>query len=112
MAGGTVASEGRVEVLRDGAWGTVRDEMWTLSDAMVICRALGYPGALQATKSALFGEGIGVIWMDNVRCNGNESSLEECPHTSLQPCHISGSCYSHANDVGVICKNGTKFSIF
>ena len=42
LVGGSVPSEGRVEVCSFEAWGTVCDTRWENVDAMVVCRQAGY----------------------------------------------------------------------
>ena len=100
--------QGRVEVLINKTWGTVCDDEWDLWDASVVCRQLGYGRALTAVKSATFGRGQGKIWMNNVRCTGNESSLTQCAHNGLE----KGNC-SHSKDAGAVCSQGNyKNQIF
>jgi len=68
---------GRVEILYGGVWGTVCSNLWDISDADVVCRQLGYIGAATATSPAVYEEGEGVTWMDEVSCSGNETRSEE-----------------------------------
>ena len=42
LIGGSIPTQGRVEVCRNDAWGTVCDDGWTDVDASVACRQLGY----------------------------------------------------------------------
>lgn len=52
-----------------------------------------------AYRSAHFGEGEGVIGMDDVQCVGSESNLLECSHTKDHNC-------GHYEDAGVTCAQG------
>ena len=74
-------SSGRVEVLHMGTWGTICDRSWDLREADVVCRQLGYDGALSAPSYAAFGRGTGQIWLDYVHCEGDEISILDCYHS-------------------------------
>ncbi|XP_071954285.1 scavenger receptor cysteine-rich domain superfamily protein-like [Antedon mediterranea] len=95
--GGTLESEGRIEVFKDGQWGTVCDNEWDQKDAKVVCRQLDYPDALSAVTGSKFGEGVGPIHFTSVQCTGTEPRLHLCGHSVL-----TSSC-GHQNDAGVRC---------
>ena len=50
LAGGNLTA-GRVEIYYNNLWGTICDDHWTLTEAGVICRELGFPGAMAALSN-------------------------------------------------------------
>ena len=89
-----------------GVWGTICDDSWDLRDANVVCRQLGFEGALEATFRAAFGEGTGQIWLDNMQCKGEETSISHCAHSGWGV-HNCG----HSEDAGVVCQPAGKTAI-
>ena len=87
-----------MEIFYNGNWGTVCDDSWDINDARVVCRQLGFPDAISAPPSARFGSGSGQVWLDEVRCSGSESSIENCSHNGwgVEDC-------SHSEDASVTC---------
>lgn len=59
LAGDKKYYEGRVEVLYNGAWGTVCDDDFSISAAHVVCRELGFMDAESWFPSAKYGKGEG-----------------------------------------------------
>ena len=92
-----------MEVYYNGTWGTVCDDYWDKKDALVVCRQLGIQGDFPARAfgDAKFGKGTGHIWLDDVNCAGDESSLFSCSHLGVG----SHNCL-HSEDAGVRCIDG------
>lgn len=82
----------------NGVWGTVCDDQWSIENANVVCNMLGLPQATSAPRGESFGSGSGPIWLDNVNCVGNESSVFLCKRADLgvKDC-------AHLEDAGVVC---------
>uniref|UniRef100_A0A3B5Q1W1 SRCR domain-containing protein n=1 Tax=Xiphophorus maculatus TaxID=8083 RepID=A0A3B5Q1W1_XIPMA len=71
---------GRVEVWKDGKWGTVCDDRWDLNNGDVVCDQLDCGIALRVTgQNGLFPPGSGPIHLDELNCTGNEQNLWFCP---------------------------------
>ena len=94
-----MSSQGRVEVFYNGIWGTVCGDYWDLNDAKVVCRQLGFEGALVAVVSSEFSGKK--VWLSNVQCERNESSLADCAHSRWGRVR----CPSR-KDAGVVCITG------
>ena len=61
LRSGAQMSEGRVEIKFHHSWGTICDDHWTLREANVVCRSMGFGTAAGATKAAYFGKGVGKV---------------------------------------------------
>ncbi|XP_066263463.1 uncharacterized protein [Branchiostoma lanceolatum] len=101
LVDGKTSNEGRLEVrsASGGEWGTICNDRWDMKDADVVCRQLGYRGAVPDTEGSFFGKGLGKIWLDEVICAGTESNLAECKLPLGWGIHNCG----HDEDVGVVC---------
>ncbi|NXY78051.1 LOX3B oxidase, partial [Glareola pratincola] len=72
-------NEGRVEVFYNDEWGTICDDDFTLANAHVLCRHLGFVAATGWAHSAKYGKGVGKrgavgaappILQRSARCHG------------------------------------------
>ncbi|CAL9704244.1 unnamed protein product [Knipowitschia caucasica] len=97
LRGGAKLGQGRVEVLKNGQWGSVCDDLWDLTAASVVCRELGFGSAKEAHGGARMGQGLGPVHMSQVRCSGFEKSLTDCHFLSE-----TTDC-SHEEDAAVSC---------
>ena len=93
--------EGKVEVKRQGEWGTVNDDNWSMEEAQVVCREPKCGAATDTPRGAYFGSGIGPIWFQYIYCNGTESMLTQCSYPPLKDHHPEG--LSHDGDAGAVC---------
>ncbi|XP_003729128.2 uncharacterized protein LOC100891625 [Strongylocentrotus purpuratus] len=87
--------EGRVEIfLGNKGWFGTCDKEWGIEEAIVVCRQLGYPGAIHGTPS--YSSSVGTVLLSREwRCTGDEASLVGCNNY-----HPTFPCYEHT---GVKC---------
>ena len=100
-------TEGRVEVINDGEWGTVCDDYWSNGEGNVVCTQMGYAGAERVFFDSHFGGAAKGTrtWLDNLQCVGNEEDLLDCPRrggpaVGGHNCNPGG---RHVEDAGVRC---------
>ncbi|XP_034608774.1 scavenger receptor cysteine-rich domain-containing group B protein [Trachemys scripta elegans] len=98
LVNGSHRCEGRVELFYLSQWGTVCDDAWDLRDVAVVCRQMGCGGARAAWGEARYGPGTGYIFLDNLKCKGDEPSLLRCSHIrwNVHNC-------DHSEDAGALC---------
>jgi Notch-like protein/deleted-in-malignant-brain-tumors protein 1 len=87
---------GLVEVYHNGSWGRICYDYWDIKNTRVVCKQLGY---LNVEYSYSL-HSTGQIWLDDVRCDGDESSLFLCRHRGWgnHNCHLGAA-------VAVYCKD-------
>ncbi|XP_069478136.1 CD5 antigen-like [Ambystoma mexicanum] len=104
------ACSGRVEIKHENQWGAVCSAGWDSKAAQVVCRELGCgtPKGVIIERRGVFGEGTRRIWLSNVHCRGNETSLSQCPHGGWGYNY----CGSQRREAGVICSEKRIFDPF
>ncbi|GAB1602923.1 atrial natriuretic peptide-converting enzyme-like isoform X1, partial [Argonauta hians] len=99
LANGTNPSNGRIQITINNITGTVCDDSFDNRDAEVVCKQLGYKSGI-SLPGGTFGKGKGIIWLDEVNCKGNESSIDQCDANDWG----SHDC-DHTEDAAVQCFN-------
>ena len=102
LTGSKMSREGRVEVFMNGLWGSVCNSAFRRKDARVVCRMLGFPDV----KYALLWPPLPnqrsnqPMWIDNLQCTGNESSIFNCGNVVYGKYHCER---GRSEEIGVIC---------
>lgn len=105
LVGGSVQSEGRVEMCYNEQWGTIcgaNGDFTTYSH--VICRQLGYsPYDANVYYYATYGQGSGGIYFDtsHLLCTGNETNLLDCYYSKVGYFQCTD---GHNQDIGIACQ--------
>lgn len=71
----------------------------------VVCKELGFARAITVTTESFFGPVSGSDFsFNNVKCRGDESSINDCPNTKVDNCDSS-------EGAGVVCDSGNSTSL-
>lgn len=92
-------SSGRIEIYNNGQWGAVCINGWTRQSGHVVCRQLGYAGAVNISKDMTNNE---KAIYHRVECTGDEKSIKDCPRTVAKETCLSGAIGT------VVCENPGK----
>ncbi|XP_073726208.1 CD5 antigen-like [Misgurnus anguillicaudatus] len=99
LVNGSSQCDGRLQVLYNNRWGAVCYAGWGPEEAAVVCKELGCGQVIQ-TNSYLAPSNE-PIWMNNVTCIGNESTVRDCPFGGWG---ASNSC-KNGLYAGVVCSS-------
>ncbi|CAH1784682.1 unnamed protein product [Owenia fusiformis] len=80
LVGGSDHRRGNVLIWHALQWGSVCDDRWSIENAHVVCKQLGFPSAVSTTEFGQYGRARRLIWLDNVVCKGSEDTLANCTH--------------------------------
>ena len=79
LVGGETRSEGTVEICIDSLWGLIDESGWSIADAIVICRELGFhESTVGALLHSYYGKPNKAIHIGDVECYGTENKFTEC----------------------------------
>ena len=121
---GTFALQGRVEVRKNGIWGTVCSSNTDESNysggqavddrvAEVVCRQMGWTVG-RLVELSIVSDGSNQIWMDNLNCPNwptTSTHVEQCNHNDSGNWQWGSHGCSHSQDIGVGCDEQTPESI-
>ena len=103
LAGSSTANEGRVEILKEGTWGTICDDKFDMIDATVVCKELGYAAASTKTVSVIQEADPSIkIHINELECDPGDY-FWHCSHNN-----VDRPICSHDEDVKVSCSSGTE----
>ncbi|WAQ95344.1 NETR-like protein [Mya arenaria] len=107
LFGGRTPFSGRLEVKHDGDWGTVCNDGFNNASAEVVCRMMGFSDVSHALfiLPSVYGSGTGTIWLDDIKCAGNETDIADCQHSGW-----GNSNCNHGEDIAVDCQTPTRLS--
>lgn len=71
---------------KNGAWTAVCGDGWSILEALVVCKSLGIGYAADAMQTSYFGGKTTMRSLVGVKCNGNESSFEDCVYEGQNNC--------------------------
>ena len=95
---------GQIEIYSNNEWGLVCDDWWDIKDARVACRQMGFSDARSATKKIRGSDHQRRYWLDDVQCDGTETTLASCPRR-YNLAWGEHNCNPYTERAGVVCES-------
>lgn len=95
---------GRVEIFLNGQWGTICGQYLNRTEAIVLCRQLGYQGGKRLPAGS-YGPGTGHVILSGIDCEGNEASIRDCVWYG----YSENTC-EHSLDAAITCFKNVRLS--
>ena len=97
-----------VKMSESSEWQGVCDDYWGsfgTQNAEVICRMLGFPGAISYTMHSAYGAYLNsdIFALDDIQCQGYEVSLEDCYYSTWENCGLTEYAGVECNNTGSNC---------
>jgi hypothetical protein len=88
LVGGSAPNEGNVYAQNPvtGIYGPVCDDGFDVNAANVVCKQLGFAGASNFHTESHYGFVSHVFSYDDISCNSNEGTLDDCQHSNFENC--------------------------
>ncbi|XP_067384291.1 scavenger receptor cysteine-rich type 1 protein M130 [Channa argus] len=80
LKNGSNPCEGYIQIYHDNKWGYVGDKFWNMSTEKVVCRSIHCGEPLPGSKEDAMRTIDSTVWLNELKCNGNESQLWNCEH--------------------------------
>lgn len=88
-----------MEIYHNNQWGTICHDGFDPNDGRVACRQLGYGGFRKyECCGKVGGPGTGPIWLEGIKCGGNENNIVECSNKGWNKTDCG-----HHEDIGLVC---------
>ena len=75
LNGRTTGFEGILEIYHSNRWGSICDDGWDEVASEVACKQMGFREYISYSTSSTI---TNKFWLDDVRCNGDETSITSC----------------------------------
>ncbi|KAH3768292.1 hypothetical protein DPMN_169504 [Dreissena polymorpha] len=102
LADGPNTNAGRLEITVNNAFGTICANEFSYLDGDIACKSINLRYRAAAVyNGSFFGPGTGPIYIDQLDCTSDRTSIKDCLYRTTGVCN-------HSNDVSLVCNECGK----